>query len=210
MTGKTRCIFDSFVEHVKEYPEEKFLVLVHRRNLSLGHLKQLETLGFVNYLEEDGKVKKEIEGNRVIVTIHSLWKLKTTDYPIIFMDEITSILDAMNSKIGFKNKRKSLNNLENMLRGCHTALCADAFPSRAVYTLLEGCAMGHELLVVKNSFKTDDRIYDLTNNWSDFCKEFKRYTTEDERREKPVALTSGSKRKAKFCARSILYKKMGT
>ena len=99
-TGKTHHIINELISH---YESNNIKVLMITESNALNS-KLCEDYGFVSHQDDKYKNPNTLDrNNKVVCSIQSLHRLVNTDYDILVVDEIQSILNAYSSSSTFKN-----------------------------------------------------------------------------------------------------------
>ncbi|MCL4419347.1 hypothetical protein M1146_04570, partial [Patescibacteria group bacterium] len=125
-TGKT----ESFKAILEQYPQDRFLIISHRRSLAAN---QSSRLGATNYLDDEGNIEIPNDPQSFCISIDSLYKLSPDlpSFPIVFIDEIEGILQHLTSGI-IKKPLRSFRCFLMWLQRASLIIAADANASPSV------------------------------------------------------------------------------
>jgi hypothetical protein len=110
-SAKTTILVNEFMPRYCANENTKCLFITYQILLSRKYSAMLQQLGFQSYLDMD---EANITANKVIVCLDSLWRVQTTNFDFIFIDETLSVLLHFNSPL-MKHVSKVSASLEFLL-----------------------------------------------------------------------------------------------
>lgn len=93
--GKTQALMEFMSEHFKE--DTKALVVTYSRLLAQKYHAMFTPFGFVSYMSK--RKDAHIDDPRVIVCLDSLWRVATSNFDCVIVDEAVSVLLHFNSSL---------------------------------------------------------------------------------------------------------------
>lgn len=93
--GKTKALVAFMKKHV--HKDSKCLVITYQRLLAQKYHEMFKKYGFVSYMED--RDTPMIMDSKVIVCLDSLWRVATSNFQFIFIDEAVSVLLHFNSSL---------------------------------------------------------------------------------------------------------------
>lgn len=131
--------------------------------------ERFSDLGFSCYLNKDFKP----DHSKIIISLYSLHRVNTSEFDIIIIDEVESMLINFCSVgvLGQKDvRRKNLDNYKRLIHNSGLIILMDAYPSQ--YCLEHFKAFDKKIHVYMNEYKThkDDKII-LMDNFDLFINE---------------------------------------
>lgn len=94
--AKTQCLVNDFITKYAMGEHTKCLFITYQILLSNKYSAVLEQFGFVNYQNHQTTF---ISSNKVIVCLDSLWRVNTSNFDFVFVDEVLSVLLHFNSNL---------------------------------------------------------------------------------------------------------------
>jgi hypothetical protein len=169
-TGKTYA----FKKIIEKYDPKRILFITYRQSLAHSFSKDLkERFGFINYLDDVGKLDKP---DRVIIQLDSIYritkkfdKLLQNDtipfYDLIVLDEIEGLL----CHLSFNNIEQYFihNILYNCLKKCKKILCLDGDMNDRTYDFIT--------TIPNNTYKIYNNIYKGIQKHFIFTKDNKKF-----------------------------------
>ena len=101
--GKTKTLVNEFMLQQCSDPNTKCLMITYQILLSKKYMMLLENIGFKLYLDCDKNQDGNINDRKVIICLDSLWRMGTSNFDYIFVDEALSVLLHFKSPL-MKNK----------------------------------------------------------------------------------------------------------
>ena len=159
-TGKTNLIHG----YIEQLPANKSICFITCQRLFTTNLfKRFQDLGFLSYLEEnfDADLKDKVKGNRVLISINSLHRLRK-NYDIIIIDEVETLHSCFANymlTLGHQAHNKiSINYFNELIKSSELCILMDAYPQVSTIQLFE--AHGKKVHVHMNEYKMhkDDTI----------------------------------------------------
>lgn len=149
-SGKTTII----KQFIKNNPNiKKILYFAPRILFARDIYNDLKDYDFKLY----NKLKKKDYYNteRIIIQLESLWKVNKTEFDLIIIDEVESVLKQLTSKITNKNIVETYKNFQYLINNCKTIITADAF-------------LSNNSIDVINSIKPDCISRVIVNNFNPY------------------------------------------
>lgn len=149
-SGKTTII----KQFIKNNPNiKKILYFAPRILFARDIYNDLKDYDFKLY----NKLKKKDYYNteRIIIQLESLWKVNKTEFDLIIIDEVESVLKQLTSKITNKNIVETYKNFQYLINNCKTIITADAF-------------LSNNSIDVVNSIKPDCISKVIVNNFNPY------------------------------------------
>ena len=127
-TGKSKAMMTMLNNYVDENPKAKILMITYRISLASKFSCELDGLDFHYY---QNPITEQSHVDRIILLIDSLHKLVNgdfvqTEYDIIIMDEIFSILEGWNSSLMGHRKLHLMNIFEKLVKKAKWVYLLDA------------------------------------------------------------------------------------
>lgn len=152
-TGKTFHIIDAMI---KKYKDKKILMITESNALNT---KLCEDYQFISHQNDDYKKHTNAldTQKKVICSIQSLHRLEQTQYDIVIVDEIQSVLNAYSSSHTFKNLPNNLKShnmydlLIRMIKESEKSLLCDADIQENYIEALAETIGAKELTIIKNT-----------------------------------------------------------
>lgn len=149
-TGKT-TIIKQFLKK-----NEKFKVLYFAPRIAFANdiFNDLKDVGFCMYNTKDAN-----ETNKVITQLESVWKFTKTNYDVVIIDEIESVLKQLTSFKTNKKISKTYEVFEKLVKNAPYLISADAFLSNSSIDTIARIR-GYDTItrIVENTFNPYDRI----------------------------------------------------
>ncbi|KAK3289419.1 hypothetical protein CYMTET_3151 [Cymbomonas tetramitiformis] len=133
---------------------DRVLVIFHRRSLGRSMFQDsLDAMTFTYYLDVD-KTSEIADVDRLAICVDSLWRVKTTDWDLVVVDEINSVLRNIrvckSTPSGAGGKIAVWLRLLDILRDSHRVVLMDAMADVEVSHTLHAAGVVDEEVVWRN------------------------------------------------------------
>jgi Origin of replication binding protein/Primase C terminal 2 (PriCT-2) len=159
-TGKTTTINKLLEEYTLQTEQVKILSVVSRRSMAVLHKELFESMHMTSYLDSEGTK------DRFIVSLEQLYKVDS-NYDILILDEITSLLLHFYSPTMKKFRLKSFAKLMDLMHNCKKIIMCDAIITDIVLTYVSKLRDG-KIIYYRNKYQNKTgvklNIYYRTNN----------------------------------------------
>ena len=133
-TGKTETLLNNTISTYCSHPDTKCLFITYQRILSRKFIKSLAQFGFENYL--DAMDASTFSANKLIVCLDSLYRVKTTNFDYIIIDEALSVLLHFQSPLMRNVNEVSLKFEQHLLQAKHIYFIDACVDNMIVYNTI--------------------------------------------------------------------------